>query len=182
MEGRRSSRLFNQLPTERLSALLWWAARTRTGRREESGSVWQHRAAPSAGGRHPIDILVARITHQGRSLSLYDPIAHSLCDLDVTATQVTEFFAAVDAVLPMQEATLLWFVAQPGRTTSKYKYAESLIWRDSGALLAVVSLVAEALDLNSCAIGITGEPWISHTLMAQGLLYGTGGCLVGEKR
>lgn len=179
LDGRQSRRTFKALPTERLAALLWYAARTRGTFVEQSGFVWQHRAAPSAGGRHPVDILVSAWSPQQQALHLYDPLAHALCTLDIFPSTLANFTAAVDAVLPIQEATICWFAAQWERTTSKYEHGESLIWRDAGALLATVSFVAEALSLHCCAVGLTGDPWISLLLPEGEKLMGVGGCLIG---
>jgi SagB-type dehydrogenase family enzyme len=176
LEGRRSRRLFGRLSAQRLSLLLWYAARTRASHQESSGFLWQHRPAPSAGGRHPVDILVAG----QRETALYDPISHSLHPLHNGDLIADGLVSLTNEVVPVQQATILWFVAQPARTASKYANAESLIWRDAGALLTVISLVAEALDLNCCAIGATGDPWLSGALEFGEDLHGLGGCLVGE--
>jgi len=76
---------------------------------------------------------------------------------------------------------MLWFAAQFDRTLSRYNNGESLVWRDSGALAATIALVAECLHLSSCAIGITGEPFISQILDSKGALVGVGGLLIGQR-
>src|SRR5882724_4262633 len=57
--ARRSSRAFRApLSDEQLSYLLWHSCRSVDARRETGGFVWQHRPAPSSGGRHPIHLLL----------------------------------------------------------------------------------------------------------------------------
>src|SRR5690606_23954914 len=58
LERRRSSRRFGALSQDDLAALLWYAAKTQESA-APGGVRWEHRAAPSAGGRHPIDIIVS---------------------------------------------------------------------------------------------------------------------------
>jgi SagB-type dehydrogenase family enzyme len=181
--SRRSRRRFGNLSVEDLGSLLWFAVKTRESRVSEEGVRWQHRPCPSAGGCHPVDILVIDQPPAmgGRRISLYDHIAHALTHLVVATSDLHEFVADVDEVLALNHATILWMVAQPARTFSKYEYGESLIWRDAGAILATIGIVAEALGLNYCAVGATGEPAISQLLASDGSLAGLGGCLVGSR-
>jgi SagB-type dehydrogenase family enzyme len=181
IKNRQSRRSFGRLAPEKLSSLLWHAAKTQSTYREESGFLWQHKAAPSGGGRHPIDIFIIDQTAEKKQLHLYDPIAHVLCQLEANVAQLNEFANRVNSVVACEEATIIWFVAQTARTLSKYENGESLIWRDSGALLATIYFVAEALDLNCCGLGITGEPQITESIGAKGILRAVGGCLVGVR-
>ena len=173
-EGLRPSR-------EDIAHLLWHSARTLRVAKEESGFLWQHRPSPSGGGRHPVDILVcSSFTHP--TLDLYDPLAHCLCRLAVVdQAALTQFVYEVDAVLPVGDAAILWFVAQFDRTMSKYQNGESLVWLDAGALLSTVYLVAEASGLACCAVGITGTPWVTQALGGEKRLDGLCGCLLWRR-
>jgi hypothetical protein len=53
-------------------------------------------------------------------------------------------------------------VAHPLRTLSRYPEGMSLIWRDAGALLATVHLVASDLGLSSCIVGTSGVLRTDH--------------------
>jgi SagB-type dehydrogenase family enzyme len=177
--SRRKSRREGLRPSRKdIAQLLWHSARTLSTTREESGFLWQHRPAPSGGGRHPVDLLVcSSLTHP--ALELYDPMAHCLCKLEVVdQASLIQFVTEVDAVVPVGDATILWFVAQFDRTMSKYQNGESLVWLDAGALLATVYLVAEALGLACCAVGITGAPWVTQALGGEDRLDGLCGFLV----
>ena len=182
LSRRRSRREFLPVPEHKLSALLWFAFKVHEHRADDK---WQHRPCPSAGGRHPIDILVISSTAQlvgDKDVFVYEPIAHVLIRQNVPMHKVSKLIDETDHVLSIQSATILWFVAQPGRTLSKYENGESLIWRDAGAMIATTCLVAEALRLNCCAIGTTGEPMISDMFEAGQTLFGVGGCLIGESQ
>jgi len=179
LHERRSRREGGQPIAADVSSLLWHCAKTKATSIEESGFLWQHRASPSGGGRHPVDIVLGNYQGDASALYLYDPLAHALARLgDLDGHQLKTFVNTIDQVLPVGEAVIVWFVAQFDRTLSKYADGESLVWLDTGALLATVYLVAEASGLNCCAIGITGEPWISRILRAPELLEGVGGCLL----
>jgi SagB-type dehydrogenase family enzyme len=179
---RKSDRRFKHVEDKVLNELLWFAAHTRSSYREDSGFIWQHRASPSAGGRHPIDILVCNRERSSNEIytDLYDPPSHSMRRLKTDKEHLGTFLVNVAQALDPQEGTLLWFIAQPERTISKYKDGEALILLDAGALITTVSFVAAALDLNCCAVGCTGEPWITNALEGQAKLLGITGLVVGS--
>ncbi len=180
--NRRESRRQGFHPSrEDIAQLLWHSARTLRTSREESDFLWQHRPAPSGGGRHPVDLLICSSLTRP-TLELYDPLAHCFCVLDVAdRVALTQFVNEVDKVLPVGDAVILWLVAQFDRTISKYQNGESLVWLDAGALLATVYLVAEASDLACCAVGITGNPWLTQALGGEDRLDGLCGCLLWRR-
>lgn len=181
LASRQSRRVFNPISLHLLNTLLWNSARAITVSSPTSPR-WQHRPAPSAGGRHPIDLLIFTEQQQTKNVFLYEPVSHSLAKLNVEATSYLEqFFSSVNHIVTRDKATIIWFGAQFDRTMSRYKDGESLVWRDAGALLAILTLVAECLNLNCCAIGITGEPFISKLLRSKGKVVGVGGVLLGSR-
>ncbi|HUI28954.1 MAG TPA: nitroreductase family protein [Candidatus Acidoferrales bacterium] len=181
-ESRRTRREFRRIPIEDLSALLWYTLKTRSTLTLQNGYMWQHRPTPSAGGRHPIDVLIYDHGNNQRTFELYDPIAHSLNLIHFPNPHPAEkLIEKIGNMIELQEATIILFAAQFGKTLTHYKNGESLVWRDSGALLATFGMMAEALSLNCCGIGITGEPYLSGALASGGLVTGVGGCLVGKR-
>ena len=94
---------------------------------------------------------------------------------------LSRFLTSIDQVVSVGQGTIIWFGAQFDRTLSRYKDGESLVWRDTGALIATISLVAECLNLNCCALVIIGEPHFSQLLNSKGIVIGVGGLLVGSK-
>ena len=180
-ENRRTKRSFGSLTLDDLSNLLWVAAKTRSSFRESSGFVWQHRASPSAGGRHPIDLAVIAPPTLPADVYIYDSIGHSLIEIVDASAPTKRFISTLDNVIPKQDGTIIWFIAQYLRTGSKYINPESLVWRDAGALLATISFAAEALKLNCCAYGLTGDNWVAEIFGGVGL-GGAGGCVVGARQ
>lgn len=180
--SRQTRRVFKSLGKKQLSMLLWYSSKTSSCKRLRSGYLWQHRPTPSGGGRHPIDIIVCNYKRGFDSLELYDPISHSLGILDIEhPTIVEKLIAQLTRIIPFDEATIILFAAQFQKTMASYKNGESLVWRDSGALLATIYFVSEAMNLNCCGIGITTEPFLSEALGSKDLVLGTGGCLVGKR-
>lgn len=165
-----------------LSAFLWFTAKTRSSQTDASGTCCHHRPAPSAGGRHPIDILI--VEHPPTpSLAVYDPAAHALCDLRPTNTEaLREVVDEINAITMNEHGAVLLFAANFDRTTAKYEHGESLVWRDSGALMTMCYLVAEGLGLGCCGIGVTGEPFVSSLPNNAPNVCGVGGCIVGARR
>lgn len=176
LDHRRTRRTFNALSAAQLGQLLWRSARTQAIAESNYGFDLELRPAPSAGAIHPIHIL----THLPGTpnWSRYDSHRHGLVEL---AGSVEAFGGLVEQchqILPTDQATRLLFVAEPGKTAAKYQHGESLIWRDAGALLAIMAVIAEALDYTFCPLGITGEPWAGR-LASPGVLTGVGVALVG---
>jgi SagB-type dehydrogenase family enzyme len=175
---RRSRRQFDALSSRQLSELLWYSCKEIRGTRSPR---WQQRPAPSAGGLHPLDVLLIR-RDQAISVHLYNPGAHSLSLLVCDASLAEDFYDTVlKSVGGSGPATLLAFAAQPARTASKYLSYDSLIWRDSGALSTTMSFVAESLTLSCCTIGMTGEPFVSKLIGFESGVQGFGGCLAGTR-
>ncbi len=190
--SRRTRRTFGPVDEEHLSALLWFTAKTLATRRGAvprrngpySQSHWEHRVTPSAGGRHPIDVVVMRPSVTGAgALSIYDPISHALGPLEsADELSLANLSEAVRNVVPPEDGAILWHVAQPQRTFSRYEAGESLLWRDVGCLVATTALVAEALGLACCPLGITGAPDLVRVLGDARRLAGVGGCIIGTRR
>lgn len=178
---RRTRRMFaSPLSCSQLSDLLWHSSRTIQAVRDSSGFPWEHRPAPSAGGRHPIRLLIQQPT-ASCPCDLYLENEHALGRLAISSATTVELRAAAHALIKADRYTVLWFAAEIGRTASKYVEWESLIWRDAGALLAVLCLVAEGLGLAACPLGISGEPFLSATLESRGQVCGVGALAVGSR-
>lgn len=179
LESRKSRREGAQISEKDISDLLWHCSRIKHTELENSGFLWQHRPVPSAGGRHPIDIILYNYMGDVSNIYFYEPFSHSVaCLEDINNTALDKFITIVNDVLTIGSATILWFVGQFDKTLSKYENGECLVWLDAGILLGTVYLAAEALSLRCCAVGITGDPWISKALNGNGLIDGLTGCLI----
>ena len=172
---RRTKRVFSRLSLEMLSKLTWLTCQVQGTGGDELGFALSHRPCPSAGAIHPIHLLV--IDPQAGRWLRYDAVSHALDEV-ITQLEPSGVLAEMHSVLPATSATLLILAAEPGKTAAKYEAAESLVWRDAGVLLGFLALAAEALGLNYCPLGVTGEPWVGRLLDQPGLA-GVGAAFVG---
>jgi len=178
---RRTRREFGTLSVELLSSLLWHCMKSRQSHRIDDCHTWHHKPVPSGGGRHPIDQLIFRANDHSYDVLIYDHVAHALGQLTVSKELVTEFIGSVNDIVGINEATIIWNVAQTNKVTSVYHHATSLVYRDEGAIQATCGLVAEALNLNFCTLGVSGEPYISRLIDPTKNVIGIGGMLVGSR-
>ncbi|MFJ4452640.1 nitroreductase family protein [Pseudomonas sp. NPDC089392] len=176
LDARNTQRTFGVVDDEQLGTFLWHACRRRGSAASSLGFDLEHRTAPSAGAIHPIHVVVKR--PGDARWWLYQPSTHQLVELKQAHTRLAGLLELSLQVLTGADATRLLFVAEPGKTLSKYQDGCSLVWRDAGAILGIMALTATAQGLNFCPLGITGEPWAS-ALADQGKLAGVGLALLG---
>jgi len=178
---RITRRAFAPIGAAQLGTLLWFSAKTHARHRQQTSIHWEHRPAPSAGGLHPIHLLIIPVVADEGRVSLYDPHAHALIELEAgTDLPTRHFVEKLSAVVHPGEGTIIWFAADFDKTLARYEAGESLVWRDAGALAATIGVVAEAMDLNCCAIGLSGDDWIA-TVLPSPRFGGVGGCVVGSR-
>lgn len=173
---RHSRRDFYPSEDPRLGQLLDMTCRARTVISHQLGFPQTSRPAPSAGAIHPVHVILHRFDDPG--WSRYDPMKHALIELPSSVTP-SSVRRGLNEVLPGAAATIILFAAEPALTFAKYRHACSLIWRDAGVLQGFFSAAAEALALNCCLLGVTGEPWVSR-LVEQKTLIGVGAAYVGS--
>lgn len=182
IRSRVTRREFGPITLDQLSTLFWYSAKTSKVVNLDEGHKWHHRPSPSGGGRHPLDHIVFRNENGEWIALLYDAIAHAFGKLKIDdPSGMRQLINGLFQTLDIYSSTFVWNVAQFNRSTSVYKNASSLIYRDEGVIQATFGLVAEALDLSFCTMGVSGEPMISLIFKANELLRGIGGFFVGSK-
>lgn len=180
LDRRRSQRTFKSLSFDQLNMLLWHSARTINIAPKQNPIRWEHRPSPSGGGRHPVDVFILNRRVADNKVLLYQTIPHAIATLRVEEKALKNLLTKTAEILPPRDATIIWFGAQFQRTLSRYQNGDSIVWKDAGALTATFTFVAEALELNSCPIGITGEPYFSQCFQTEKLI-GVGGIYVGNR-
>lgn len=176
---RRSVKKIGRCPLESLSKVLYYTLKPYSIAQDDFGVTVYRSAVPSAGGRHPVDVLVGLPDGKGRRLYLYQPLNHSLRRLVIEDELQHTFFGDVEQTLLLGESTLLWFSVQYMRTASKYSDYMSLVWRDIGAELCCLQQAAKYVGLDSCPIGYLAEESFSSLFKTDKLISG-GGMIVGE--
>lgn len=177
LKQRKSRREFAPLERDILSAFLWHSASSREAIPSEMGFDLERRSAPSAGAIHPIHLLL-QLSGDPRWWR-YEPTYHLLIEVLDAEAKLEGLSTLSQSVLYSEHAVKILLVAESGKVSSKYHNACSLVWRDAGVLVGVMSLTAQALGLSFCPLGITGEPWVRQ-LDVQNQLAGVGMVLLGN--
>jgi SagB-type dehydrogenase family enzyme len=177
LEQRQTRREFTRaLTDDKLGEFLWLACRTRSSRPSPFGFEQQSRSHPSAGAMHPIHVLLAR---NAQDWQRYEPVEHALVQLPGTQTAAATARDESAALVPLDQGVLIALAAEPGRTAAKYESPESLVWRDAGAVLGYMSVVAEALGLSFCPLGILGERFVSSATGDDTRIHAAGLAILG---
>lgn len=130
-----------------------------------------YRPHPSAGGRHPLEIYVGalHVADLGRRAYRFDPFESCMYETGADPSRLDrlpeELGEALGSELPVEPAAVLLITAVFGRTMWKYEQIGlSLIYKDAGALLQTLHLVAQALRLAGCPVHLRGEAEIATWL------------------
>lgn len=177
LEQRQTRREFKKtLENSMLGDFLWLACRNRSLRPSPFGMSQESRVYPSAGAMHPIHVLFARSVGPWMR---YDPVEHARIELPGSTDSAARCRAAAGRLVDLDQGVLLGLVAEPGKTAAKYENHETLVWRDAGVALGYMSLVAEALGLTFCPLGITGRPYLTEYLSDASVLQAVGLAVLG---
>ncbi|SRX76389.1 nitroreductase family protein [Aequorivita antarctica] len=175
---RRSSQKLGYIALEGIAELLYFTNKIHSISIDDSRFLISKRTVPSAGGRHPVDILVSMPSESARFLQYYNPIDHSLSELSISKDKQKSFFMEVNENLPIADCCLIWFSIQTKKTQSKYENAESLYWRDAGALIYCIQIVSTYLGFKSCPLGGLAIETFNSLFKTNNLISG-GGILIG---
>ncbi|MBU1297075.1 MAG: dehydrogenase [Gammaproteobacteria bacterium] len=179
IDSRESQRYFSVITEIQLGEFLWHSCRTRGIGVSNLGFDLEHRASPSAGAIHPIHVVIKRPNDV--FWWLYQPQTHSIAELRQESVKLIGLEKHAEDVLKGDQAVKILFLAEPRKTSAKYQNSNSLVWRDAGAIIGVMALIATAMDLSFCPLGITGEPWASE-LAQKGELAGVGLAFLGSAK
>ena len=177
---RRSIKSLGLCSLNQLSEILYYAIKPYCIALDDYGVTVYRSAAPSAGGRHPIDVIVGLKEGSERRLYLYHPLKHSLKLLDIPLERQRKFLSDIEQTLHLGDSVLLWFSVQYMRTASKYSDYISLIWRDVGAQLCCLQQAAKYVGIDSCPIGYLAEETFYELFLSEKLVSG-GGLIIGEQ-
>lgn len=175
---RESLRKFTKFTKLDLESLLYHCCQIKSMSIDNQGFLLTKRITPSAGGRHPVDLLIS-LPEKDRTLSYYNPLDHSLAELEIEKSKLNKFFSTINDNLLISNACIIWFSIQVNKTTSKYNNAESLYWKDVGVLIYAIQLVTTYLGFNSCPLGTLASKDFYQLFNDKNLLSG-GGILIGN--
>lgn len=177
LEQRQTRREFARgIGNATLGEFLWLTLRSRSSWASPYGPDQESRPYPSAGALHPIHVLVGTADAPWHR---YDPSDHALIELPRSTENASLVRRDASQLVDLGAGVLLALVAEQGKTASKYINSESLIWRDAGVVLGYMSLVAEAMGLPFCPLGLTGNPRLGDVLEPPAELFGAALAVLG---
>jgi SagB-type dehydrogenase family enzyme len=158
--GRRSDRNLHPPSLIQVGTVLARAGLTRSRATDAAGVSIAYRAAPSAGARHPMTLVLLARHVRGLDAGswILDPDAAVLRVGAHSPEQIEEALYEIAQAMkqPGPPPAAVVAVAYPDRTLSRYPLGISLLWRESGALLMLVHLAAADIGLGSCIVGTCG--------------------------
>lgn len=178
---RRSSRRLGPLSLDDLAPLLVRAGRTRAVVGISGGGQLESRPYPSAGARHPIELVVAArgIDELDDGWWWFEPFTCQLAQVALYPASERALALVRDvAAIEQPLAAAVFAIASFPRTLSRYPAGSTLVWRDAGAALVTVHLAATELGLASCIVGTSG---IVRTV-GNALAIDVGAVAVGQRR
>jgi Nitroreductase family len=177
IQERRSDRAIVRAPLRELVNAVAFATRPQAVM-DGDQFCRSRRPSPSAGALHPVDIL---LVHGRSRVFRYVPLTHRLEGLYVEHREHLDAFTSdCLEILPGARGTAVVLVGDVARVAAVYERPLSLLWRDGGALLQTLALVATAYRLAFCPLGILGTP----VLQALGLpewVSGVGVAIIGRR-
>lgn len=179
LESRRSSRELRPAP---LRELVNFVAITNRPRfvLEDDRYGRTRRWSPSAGALHPIDTLLVDWRGSTR-LMRYDATEHRIGLLTIYDRDAIDRFSRdCAAILPEVRGTALVLAGNLSHVAAVYDSPISLLWRDAGVLLQTLSLVATALRLGFCPLGILGADVVRALFPREPEIVAVGVGLVGR--
>lgn len=178
--NRRSNRQMSHVPLGLVVELLRLCART-LGSWTYRGLDRHQSPAISSGALHGLNLVLAPVSPYPR-LFRYDRIGDRLDALNVThPDQVKALRRHVEECLPEAvNGVTVVLVADRAKYNAAYHEPETLIWRDSGALLQIIAMSANAFGLSSCPVGIHGDEIVGALTADRDRLFGCGVIQIGR--
>lgn len=174
----RSSSAGGPLDERDLAALLWHSTFLRYRGTDGRFGTWESRSAPASGGLHGTHILCLPLDAR-HAPGVYDDERHGLRSPHRMARARELNAANVAELAGARFGTTIQFVADPARYRACYDDAETLVWRDAGTMLAIVTLVATGLGLASVPLGRHGDAIVEAAVDSDRFL-AVGGVHIGS--
>lgn len=154
MVERRSQRHFGRCHVEDIGSVLQAVARVSAVRPDPGGGQEPMRPAPSAGARHPIDVVVAAHDVEGLAPGWwrFDPWRGDLAEVELPVGPRDYLKRLEEVTATSAPGAALVLVASFTRTLSRYPAGSSLVWRDAAVMAGYLHLSASSRRLASCIL------------------------------
>ncbi|HEY5203138.1 MAG TPA: hypothetical protein VIJ63_00870 [Roseiarcus sp.] len=132
----------------------------------------------SAGALHPVKGVL--LDRDGNPI-FYDDVDDRFLSVGIRdVRQLEGFLNDCREVLPEAQGRWIALIADCRDLSRLYTNHQSLLWRDAGAAIQVMAMVAEALELAFCPIGILGHGLIDALLPGGGGFAAVGVVAIGR--
>ncbi len=158
MTARRSIRRLGRCGVEDLGSVLYSVARVTCVRPDPGGGHEPLRPVPSAGARHPIDVVVAASCVDGLKPGWwrFDPWCCELVKVEVPVGADVYLERLIEVNGAEAPGAAMVLVASFSRTLARYPTGSSLVWRDAGVMAGYLHLSASSRGLASCILSPVG--------------------------
>ncbi|MES0197021.1 nitroreductase family protein [Mesorhizobium sp. M0011] len=178
LRARRSSRILSEAPIEDVAFAI-----RETLRAHFVGVAAKHgrklKAVVSSGALHPVmGVLLGRDVRP----IVYDDISDRFLSVGARdPQQLNAFLKNCRKVLPEANGHWIALVADIRDLSRLYSDHQSLLWRDAGAVIQAMAMVAEARDLAFCPLGILGQQVVDALLPSASGLVAVGVVAIGRR-
>ena len=179
MRSRRSTRIMSEAPIEAVARVV-----RETLQADFVGIDSNHgrklKAVVSAGALHPVQCV---IVSPDSDPIIYDDTANHFFSVQVRdRVQLEAFVENCRTVLPNTEACWIALIADCRDLSSLYIEHQSLLWRDAGAVIQMMALVAETCGLAFCPLGILGTEIVKALLINHDHALAVGVIAIGKSK
>ncbi|MGO7339981.1 hypothetical protein ACCT08_07355 [Rhizobium johnstonii] len=137
------------------------------------------KAVLSAGALHPVKAIILR---RDQRPIVYDDDADQFLSVQVRdASAYTAFLRTCEKVLPSADGHWVALIADCRNVRRLYSNHESLVWRDAGAVIQMMALLAEAYEIAFCPLGVLGGEIIDALLPETSDIIPVGVVVLGRK-
>jgi hypothetical protein len=178
LEARTSSRHFVPLELGKLSTFLYFSNRVKSTDCNELGQEVTYTNCASPGALNALFVLLRN--PDNKQWFVYDPVKHKLGLLKLPAQCSDDVEnMCLELLSAASNAWIIWYVADISLLSSKYENPQPLAFRHSGGVSATHALVAQAVGLSYCQLGINGGEQAT-ALSNERQLFGVGLALLGN--
>jgi hypothetical protein len=138
------------------------------------------RPAISSGALHPIEIFFLRSSRSKRVFHFDYPVSKVSVAVASNPTALRDLWEKAEGVHPDAVSTLVVLLGRPSVLELAYANSQSLLWRDSGALLQTLSMTAFSIGLGFCPLGLLGNELLKALPPASEKLEAVGTAWLGR--
>ena len=177
LQERRTQRILGRATLKLVSQVLCAAASARFIKFGDN-LTRSRRPSIAAGAIHSVEIFIVHGTTYKR-IFYFNPFDRTISPVRSADAASLQGLWEKCLAFPSAVSTLIVLVGRPNVLSLAYSNAESLLWRDSGALLQTLSMTAYGLGMGFCPLGTLGQEFIQCLPASNEMLYAVGTAWLG---